>query len=80
MCWECYAEGNNHEGESHYGLGPHEHSYDKDGNILIGGTRFLPLPERGENDIYDLGDTWFWPDPEAPGCGIITPKPVPGWM
>lgn len=53
-----------------YGLAPHEHTYDKDGKIIIGATKFTGDPTQPiEIDGYT-----FYPDPEAPGCGVWSRK------
>ena len=67
LCWDCYAERNAEAGEAHYGLGPHVHEVDPETGQMT--TAFLPLPDGDE----------FMPDPDAPGCGVWTPKPLPGW-
>jgi hypothetical protein len=63
MCRSCWFETQTNV-ETWYGLAPHKHTYDEQGNIIIGGTVFTgePIPE---------GCT-FTPDPDAPGCGIWT--------
>ena len=66
LCWDCYAERNAEASEAHYGLGPHVHHVDGKGRMT---TQFLPLPDADE----------FMPDPDAPGCGVWTPKALPGW-
>lgn len=46
-----------------YGLAPHIHRRDREGQIIIGGT------------IIDAPETWpsnFDEDKEAPGCGVYT--------
>lgn len=56
--------------DSWYGLGPHVHSYDDNGNILIGGTRFMTLPEPNADGYIIIDGLLFIPDPDAPGLGI----------
>jgi len=78
MCWDCYAGLVGENEETWYGLAPHHHDLTITGSV-IGSTVFDPLPERGVNGEYDLGDRTFMPDPEAPGCGVWTRKIMAGW-
>jgi len=79
LCWACwslcgdepewlvamrYFEG------AHYGLAPHIHHYDDQGNLILGATEFLPLPAPDEDGLIVLDGHCFKPDPEAPGLGI----------
>lgn len=72
MCWEHWSiAGDEPElamTDSFYGLGPHEHSYDENGQIIIGGTKFLPLGP-SEDGLHRVNGMWFLPDPESDGCG-----------
>lgn len=58
MCWDCWSEsGDDPNGDMGYiyGLGPHLHAFDADGNIIIGGTTFLdPAGEPDEYGLYHL--------------------------
>jgi hypothetical protein len=56
-CEECTDE-NGEELFPQYGLAPHDHIVDKDGNIIT--TVFAP------SDFYPDN---FEPDPDAPNCG-----------
>ena len=73
MCWDCWKiAGDEPEWamvDAVYGLGPHVHSYDSDGNLIIGGTTFLELPERDAQGLILVNGQYFKPDPEAPGLG-----------
>lgn len=55
---------------AHYGLGPHVHTFDADGNLVMGATRFLPLPAPDESGLIEIDGQVFKPDPDAPGLGI----------
>ena len=68
MCWDCYAMVNSQWSDLYYGLGPHEHQYDEEGNIIIGATKFLD--EQPEN---------FTPDPDAPRLGVWEMPRLLGW-
>ena len=58
-----------------YGLGPHVHTYDDIGNIVIGGTQFLPLEEyEKKNNSYLINGFRFIPDTDAPGLGMWSRK------
>jgi len=73
VCWlKCGSDGG--MPESWYGLGPHEHSYTEDGQIIIGGTKMLPLPEPNQDGEYIVNGLVFTPDPMAPGLGIWSAK------
>jgi hypothetical protein len=67
LCWHCYSKVNGQD-QSWYGLAPHEHSYDENGEIIIGGTRFV-------DEVAEE----FTPDPDAPNCGIWNLKAPAGW-
>lgn len=72
VCQRCWFEHgfDIDEPESWYGLAPHKHAFDKDGNIIIGGTTFEPLPEPDANGDIVIDGYVFTPDHEAPGCGV----------
>ena len=73
MCWDCWkVAGDEPEWvmtDAVYGLGPHVHSYDADGNIIIGGTKFLPVGDTDGQGLVTVDGLYFKPDPEAPGLG-----------
>lgn len=68
LCWNHYAALNSEYRDTYYGLGPHEHKYDEDGNIILEATVFLD--EEPES---------FTPDPDAPGLGVWETPKQPGW-
>jgi hypothetical protein len=71
VCQSCWLEHGNAEVDMPdvwYGLAPHVHQYDANGNIIIGGTKIL---YEGKEPIEVDGAT-FCPDPESPGCGVWT--------
>jgi hypothetical protein len=70
LCQSCWLAGEDEMSEPWYGLGPHEHTFDADGRIVIGGTKALPLPKPEPDGSYKIGGLRFVPDPDAPGCGI----------
>lgn len=71
VCQACWLAGvDTAESGSWYGLGPHEHAHDDEGRIIIGGTKFLPLPPPDRSGNIVIGGWVFVPDPEAPGCGV----------
>lgn len=75
VCQSCWLERGDVDPdmpESWYGLGPHKHAFDTNGNIIIGGTTFEPLSEYPKTDSgeYIIGNLLFMPDSEEPGCGI----------
>jgi hypothetical protein len=72
LCWNCYATRNAEAGEAHYGLGPHVHEVDSETGQMT--TMFLQ-----KNWVELVDDGLFMPDPDAPGCGVWTPTPLPGW-
>lgn len=76
MCWECWSSlGDDSDmPDSWYGLAPHDHAYDANGQIIIGGTTFKSLPKPDQNGDYIIGNLIFTPDPDAPGCGIWSRK------
>ncbi len=74
MCWDCWKQAGDEPewagADAIYGLGPHIHTFDENGNIAIGGTKFLPMPEPdAETGLINIEGRYFKPDPEAPGCG-----------
>jgi hypothetical protein len=77
VCQVCYLKvGDDLEiPETWYGLGPHTHSYDENGMIIIGGTTFDPLPEPETDGSYLVNGARFVPDPKAPGCGVWSRMP-----
>ena len=83
-CWDCYAQDNAGQlydaGEYHswYGLAPHHHDLSITGSI-IGSTVLDPLPAPNTDGEYVVGNATFVPDPDAPGLGIWTQRPLPGW-
>ena len=74
MCWDCWKlAGDEPEWamvDAVYGLGPHVHTFDADGNIIIGGTVFLDTPEPGPDGLIQFDGGYFMPDAEAPGLGV----------
>lgn len=79
LCWACWSIcGDEPEWLSalrefdgaHYGLGPHVHTYDADGNLVMGATKFVPLPEPDHDGLIEIDGQVFKPDPMVPGLGL----------
>ena len=73
MCWDCWkVAGDEPEWawvDAVYGLAPHFHTYDWQGNLIIGGTRFLELPACDDSGLIAVREQFFMPDPDCLGLG-----------
>lgn len=80
FCWDCYGALNGESGPGHdyYGLAPHHHDLSITGS-MIGSTVLDPLPQPNSCGAYEIGNTTFFPDPEAQGLGVWSHRPLPGW-
>jgi len=74
ICWLKFGGDSDAIPESWYGLAPHKHAYDENGNVVIGGTEMLPLPERNEYGEYIIDGLIFTPDDSTPGMGYWSKK------